>query len=1380
VAEPFTHLHVASGYSMRHGTDSPAALVARAVELGMDALALTDRDGLYGAVKHVTACTAAGLDPVLGVDLAVEPSGLVAGLPGWAAGAPEHRPGARAASARATPARATPARGGAVVDARLPRVTVLAHASGRTDPGDPHGARLPDGAGWARLCRLVSATHLRGQRGTPVTTAELVGEHAVDPASGAAALTVLLGPASELGRAVLARRTDLARAVLARWYALLPLGSLVVEVVCHDGPEGFPGSVGHAARMLALAREAGLPAVLTNAVRHAVPDGAVTADVLDAARRLVPLGEGTTDRTSGQGHLKGTAAMVALAERVAATAGAPRRGEPGGAGDLLAATAALARRTRLDPRRDLGIGSVHLPEPEVLGLAPGTDADAVLRARCEAAVPTRYPGASERHLRDVRTRLDRELATIASLGYPTYFLTVAGVCDLVRSMGVRVAARGSGAGSLINHLVGVSGIDPMAHGLLMERFLTTARAELPDIDLDVESARRTEVYAAVLERFGGERVAAVSMMDTYRVRHAVRDVGAALGMAPREVDAIATAFPHVRARDARAALADLPELRASGLASERLDLLYDLVERLDGLPRHVALHPCGVLLSDATLQDRTPVEASWLGFPMSQFDKEDVEVLGLLKLDVLGIRMQSAMAHATAEVERTEGQRIDLDAVPLDDEATFRLIRSTRTLGCFQIESPGQRELVGKFAPQDFADLVTDISLFRPGPVKSDMVSPFLAARQGWAPPDLLHPRLAGALEETCGVVVFHEQVLKIVAETAGVSLTQADEVRRALGSREGQAEVEAWWRPLARANGFAPADVDRIWEVLRAFASFGFCKAHAAAFALPTYQSAWLKTHHPAAFLAGVLTHDPGMYPKRLILDDARNLGIAVLGLDVNASGAVYRVERVPDGDQVPAPAPVLSARPGVRWGPLAPGYRLDAAVPDARGWGIRLSLAEVKGISEAEVERIVAAQPYASLADLWERARPSRPVAESLVVTGALDALYGLGSTSPVRRRGAVTRRDLLLQVAELERHRRAVDRGARRTAPARASSRDQGTPPLFEVAGPHDHDRRGGGGGGLDVRTAAARQSRAPAAALAAEHRPIQLALDLDDAPHEAVPSGLPEMTGAERVRAELEVLGLDASRHVLDFYAPLLDALGTTRSRDLMARRSRSELLVAGVKVATQTPPIRSGRRVVFLTLDDATGPLDATFFEDAQGPYAATVFGSWLLLVRGELRRTGPRGVSLRATGAWELPALWDVWRAQGLDGVARLLAGTAGYDDRAVAGAAASRATRPVVAAPPRAPRGEPVDRSAAAAARVAAASSPASEPEEQVGGQRRVLVHASGFRQSPYADIGPAGGDARDTRSRAGAEEAEAAERRERRQVRRALWHASQGSSGR
>lgn len=1291
----FAHLHVASGFSMRYGTATPQALVERAAQHRQPILALTDRDGLYGAVRFVQAATAAGIAPVLGVDLAVGPDAMGSDAVG---------PGPVGLDAGGPAVRGrTPVRGGAERDARHPRVTVLARG---------RAAGVPAGVGWAALCRLVTQTHLRGERGVPVSSAAVVAAACGGAGEGEPSpLVVLLGPDSDVGRALLVKRTDRARELLDAWRRRLPPDAVVIEVVCHGGPEGTPASRSHARRLLGLADEQGVTAVLTAAVRHVDPGESAVVDVLDAARRLVALDTRHLDRVTDAAHLATTDTMHAIAREITG-------GDLGRADDLVGRTLALGLGCAQSARHDLGIGSVHLPEPDRVGVDPGMSAQVVLEQRCRAAVAGRYPGASERDLMAVESRLTDELKVIAELGYPTYFLTVAEVVDLIHDMGVRVAARGSGAGSLVNYLLGISGVDPIRYGLLMERFCSPLRAELPDIDIDVESARRTEVYERVLDRFGGERVTCVSMMDTYKVRHAIRDVGAALGLPSVEIDEIAKAFPHIRARDARNAIAELPELRSRGLDSPRLRALFDLVERLDGLPRHIALHPCGVILSDGSLLDRTPVEASWLGFPMSQFDKDDVETLGLLKLDVLGIRMQSAMAHAVQEVQRVDGVQVDLDdqaQVPLDDEATFRLIRTSHTLGCFQIESPGQRELIGKFGPERFEDLVIDISLFRPGPVKSDMITPFLEARHGWKEVSYLHPTLIEALQETEGVVVFHEQVLMIVAETTGVSLAQADEVRRALGTPKGQLEIEAWWRPAASARGYAPADVDRIWEVLKAFASFGFCKAHAAAFALPTYHSAWLKTHHAAAFLAGVLTHDPGMYPKRLILDDARSLGIAVLGLDVNVSTGSYRIERLDRDD----PSGFVPPHPDL---------------PDASDYGIRLSLADVRGINDAEVARIVAGQPYAGLADFWHRAHVSRPIAERLVLAGGFDSLYGMRVASAgidaggLGRRGRTTRRDLLLHVAELDRYGRALDRSARRAAPRRA--RGSRALPVS------DQHLEGG-----QVRARAAAQSQAALPVRAADQQATQLALDLGDRPELTSGTGLPELSGPERVRAELDILGLDASAHVVDFYAPMLDALGVTRSRDLLRARSRSTVWACGVKVATQTPPIRSGRRVVFLTLDDSTGPIDATFFEDVQGPYAATVFHSWMLLVRGVVRRTGPRGISLRATGAWELTPLWDAWRGGGLEAVYAAM------------------------------------DASERAATEQAEALEAAHQ--QQVGAGRRVLVHASGFRQSPYADTRPPGEDVRGSHRLGQGAAVPDAGGADQFTPPRKLWHSSPGSSG-
>ena len=1126
--------------------------------------------------------------------------------------------------------------------------------------------------------------------------------------------------------------------MLRRWLDLVGPEQLVVEVVSHRLPGSGPGSSPHAARMAGLANSARVRTVLSNAVRFADRLDAPTVDILDATRRLVPMDVRHLDRSNAEGFIKSGKEMHDVAEEICRYAGLTR--ESRGATELLAQTRTLADQCVLDPRADLGIGEVHFPEFEISstalpgGGAPssswrargsgasggsvdgtgppergngagvvappgefrspvsvtarGSAADLELRARCEAAIGWRYgvratpadlEAARRRAADDQRARLRvvlphrrRRHRDDPRPGHPQR-------CPRVRC--------GQPGQLPARHLRGRPDPARPADGAVP----VPVAVSLPDIDIDVESARRLEVYDAILERFGKDRCATVSMMDTYKVRHAIRDVGAALGMPMGEIDAIAKAFPHIRARDARMALRDLPELRSTGMAREAaagewgsFDMFFRLVESLDGLPRHIAMHPCGVLLSDRTLLDRTPVEQSFLGYPMSQFDKEDVEDLGLLKLDVLGIRMQSAMAHAVVEIERTEGRHIDLDdevQVPFDDPTTFQMISSAKTLGVFQIESPGQRELVGKSGIEDFSDIITDISLFRPGPVKSDMITPYLEVKNGWKSASYLHDDLRPILEGTRGVVVFHEQVIEMIAQFAGCTYAEGDEWRRALGDKDGMAETKTWFYPRALGRGYPLPVVEQIWKVIEAFASFGFCKAHAAAFALPTYQSAWLKAHYPAHFISGVLTHDPGMYPKRLILDDARQLGIAVLGLDVNASEAEYVVEKLADTAPVLAPGEVTAKvgrflpRGGI-YTKLPEPVKKEQSAWMGHGWGIRLALGEVRGINDGEVSRIVGARegaPYASLTDFWQRAQVARPVVERLVQAGAFDTVYGIG-TSGTGRRNRLTRRDLLLEIGDLDRLRRASDRAVK--------GRARGLP-----------------------------RSR-PGSAEAGDAS-VQLALDLGEPEAQQV-SGLPEMSDSERVRAELDILGLDASKHVIDFHAPFLDRLGITRSADLLSARSRSELLVAGVKVATQTPPIRSGRRVIFLTLDDATGPVDATFFEDVQGPYAATVFGSWLLVVRGELRRTGRRGVSLRATGAWDLGALHDLWRAEGMDAVHAEI-------DRTPVGFAG------------------PAD------------------------GPSRVMVHTSGFRMSPYADIKPAGGS---TGTVTG-------------DVARKLWHRSPGSSG-
>ena len=1022
----FVHLDVRSAFSLKDGAFLPEELARRAAELGMPAVALTDRDGLYGAARFVDACASVGVRPILGATL-------------------------------------TLADGGAVV--------LLAR----------------DDRGYANLCGLVSDAHLLGERRAPSVDV-------VQVLVRAAGLTCLLGPASPPGRLAVAGRHDAARAALAPFREAFGAEALVAV-----RDDLAPGSTAAVRALLRLADATRTPAIATNGVRYLLPDDAFLADVLACMRDLVPLSERNAGRRNAEGFLKSPDAMRALF-----------RERP----ELCERTLAVAEACTFD----LGLGRMRFPR---FPTPPGRSAGDLLAERVRA-------GMADRGVRDtpaVRERLALELGTIERLGYAAYFLTVADIVDDIRAMGVMCACRGSAAGSLVCYLTRISDVDPVRHDLAFERFLNPLREEAPDIDIDVESARREDVYDMVLSRHGEDRAACVAMVETFRARAAIREVGKALGMPEGELGVVARSFPHVRASGIREAIARLPELAGSNLGAGSLETLFRVCERLDGFPRHLALHPCGIVLSDEALLARVPLERSFRGHRMVQADKDDVERLGFLKLDVLGVRMLSAIRHCLDEVGRVEGTKLDLEAIPDDDPATFATIRASDTIGCFQIESPGQRELLQKLQPERFEDLIVDISLFRPGPMKSDMIRPYLERRQGRSAPVYPHPDLRPALRETFGVIVYHEQVIRAIAVMGGYGLAEADRIRRHLDREDLLPGMRAEFLARARGRGVEDAAAARTWAAIEQFASFGFCKAHAAAFAVPTWRSAWLKTHHPAAFLAGVLTHEPGMYPRRFVLEDARRRGIAILPLDVNASEDAYTVE------------------------------------PVGGGWGIRLGLRDVHGIAAHEIDAILTARmerPLRDAEDLLERAAVSRPVVEALAHAGAFE------------RAATGTRRDHLFAAMVAD--------------PARPGE---------------------------------------------------QVAFDL--AP--ATPAGLPGYSDAERVRAELDVLGVDASRHLVSFFEPLLADLGVTRARDLRRRRGGERILVAGVKVASQTPAIRSGQRIIFLTLDDATGPIEVTVFESVQPRIARTVFGSAMLAVRGTLRRTGVAGTSIVAEDAWDLTVL---------------------------------------------------------------------------------------------------------------------------------------------
>ncbi|WP_166793127.1 DNA polymerase III subunit alpha [Cryobacterium lactosi] len=989
----------------------------------------------------------------------------------------------------------------------LGRVTVLAMGTG-------------DGRGYGALCRAVSTAHEAGR--VPSMDRRRLAELAAD-----GRLTVLLGNLSDVGAAIERRETADALGRLRHWLSVMPVASVTLEVVCHLAEAGQPGSVAPATRMLGLSTTTGVPAVLSNAVRYSEPGEAATADLADATRHLVPLAKLSQPQSNGQAYLKDEREMRRVG-RMLVDAGTH---EPGALDRLIQNTRQLADRCTLDPAHDLGLGTPRMPEASVIGIAG--DPVAELWARARHGIDDRYAGT--KLVDAAHTELAHEMETVEHLGFASYFLTVARVADLIRDMGIRIQARGSGVGSVLNYALRTSSVEPISNSLIWERFLSPERQTLPDIDLDVESSRRHDIYREVFKTFGADRVSLMSMTNAYRGRGAVRDAGMALGMPDDEISAIAKQMWRFNARDFRQALEEKPELAEFAAAvqeSSQLDQLVDLTAKLDRLPRHISVHPCGVILSDTSLLDRTPVQASGMGLPMSQYDKHDMDPMGLIKLDILGVRMQSAMAFAVEEHRRLTGEHIDLDRVPLDDPETFDLICSTRTLGIFQLESPGQMELVGKLQPREFNDLTVEISLFRPGPMQNNMPLQYLMARHGEVAPDYMDPRFKPFLQETRGVVVFHEQVMRLFDELTGCGMGKADVFRRHLGKSDDLAEIEAYVRERAAARGFDQKVIDRAWKVLAGFGSFGFAKAHGAAFALPTYQSAWLKTHHPATFFAGLLTHDPGMWPKDLIVAEARNLGVPILPLDVQRSALDYRVEELTDG-------------------------RL----------AIRLALPELVGSSAAEQRRIAEHQPFTSLQDFRDRVRPRRRSFEALARVGALDAFIGYDRSR---------RSDLLAH--------------------------------LHGLAG--------------------------KALAVGENQLAFDIELPLPDFGR-AVTSM--DLRGRTQTDLELRDLRLAVGHHQMERFYSLFKKLGVTPASELGKLPGGTEVLVAGVRRATNTPPMRDGRRTVFVSLDDGTGPVsNVVFFHDAQAAIGRVAFSTQFMLVKGRTRRSGARGISVTGDGAWDL------------------------------------------------------------------------------------------------------------------------------------------------
>ncbi len=792
-------------------------------------------------------------------------------------------------------------------------------------------ALCQDQDGYRNLTRLVTRSYTEGQsQGIPLVRREWLW----DAAEGLILLSG--GLAGELGQVLVKRGAEEARRGLEAWLRAFP-ERFYLELQ----RTGRAGEEAYIEGALALAADCDVPVVATNEVCFLMPED------YEAHEARVCIHEGRTladprrpRRYSQEQYLKGPEEMARLFADIP---------------EALENAACLAERCNLE----LGLGRYHLPD---FPTPPGEDLETHLHRMAERGLERRLETAPEADRERYRERLGREIAVIAHMGFAGYFLIVADFIRYAREQGIPVGpGRGSGAGSLVAYALSITDLDPLLYDLLFERFLNPERVSLPDFDVDFCMERRDEVIDYVAGRYGRDRVSQIITYGTMAAKAVVRDVGRVLGHPYGFVDPIAKLIPFELHMTLERALIEEPGLKARYDAEEEVREIIDLARRLEGLTRNAGRHAGGVVISPTPLTDFMPLYCEeGATAPVTQFDMGDVEAMGLVKFDFLGLRTLTIIDWAVGAINRERaGPPLEIARLPLDDAAVFELIRSGETTAVFQLESRGMKELVKKLKPDRFEDLIALVALFRPGPLQSGMVDDFIERKHGRAAVRYPHPALVPVLAPTYGVILYQEQVMQIAQVLAGYSLGAADLLRRAMGKKkpEEMKKQRAVFTDGAMAREVEPALAGSIFDLMEKFAGYGFNKSHSAAYALLTYQTAWLKAHHPAAFMAAVLSADMDNTDKIVaLIDECGRMGLPILAPHVNHSEHAFTV---------------------------------------ANG-AIRYGLGAIKGAGRSAVEAIREARaaegPFRDLYDLCKRVdarRLNRRVIEALARAGALDGL-------------------------------------------------------------------------------------------------------------------------------------------------------------------------------------------------------------------------------------------------------------------------------------------------------------------------------------------------------------------------------------------------------
>jgi DNA polymerase-3 subunit alpha len=882
----FVHLRVHTEYSLVNGTVRVKPLVKQVADAGMPAVAVTDQCNQFSMVKFYRAAMAAGVKPIVGVDL-------------WVA----------------------------------------------DDDGTASPTRLvllcKSRAGYLNLTRLVSRTYTEGQhRGIPVLERDWLQNHS----DGLIALSG--GVAGDVGQALLAGKPGLATERLSHWQQCFP-DSFYLELQ----RTGRPGEEDYLHKAVELAAAAGVPVVATNDVHF------LAASDFEAHEARVCINEGRTlddprrsKEFTDQQYLRSPAEMQALFSDIP---------------EALQNSVEIARRCNLV----LELGKNYLPDFPV---PPGMDMAGYFKAQAEEGLQVRFKqifaGGTEDtgEQREIyRQRLAHEIKVILEMGFPGYFLIVADFIKWAKNNGIPVGpGRGSGAGSLVAYALTITDLDPIRYDLLFERFLNPERVSMPDFDVDFCMEGRDRVIDYVAERYGRDRVSQIITYGSMAAKAVVRDVGRVLGHPYGFVDRIAKLIPFEIGMTLDKALEQEPAFSDLYDSDEEVRTVIDLARSLEGLARNAGKHAGGVVISPSKLTDFTPLYCEQGGGALvSQFDKDDVEAVGLVKFDFLGLRTLTiidwALKTINADVAPDSDAFVDIDSIPLDDRPAFNLLKASTTTAVFQLESSGMKDLIRRLQPDTFEDIVALVALFRPGPLQSGMVDDFIARKHG-AQIKYPHPDLEPILKPTYGIILYQEQVMQIAQVLAGYTLGGADMLRRAMGKKkpEEMAKQRSIFLEGSSQRGVDEKVAAGIFDLMEKFAGYGFNKSHSAAYALVSYQTAWLKAHYPAAFMAAVLSADMDNTDKIVhLIAECRDMKLQVVPPDINRS--LY-------------PFTVSSANTVV--------YGLGA----------------IKGVGQAAIEGMLeernAGGPFADLFDLCQRVdlrKVNRRVFDALIRAGALDSL-------------------------------------------------------------------------------------------------------------------------------------------------------------------------------------------------------------------------------------------------------------------------------------------------------------------------------------------------------------------------------------------------------